>query len=286
MASRKKRKLRPWVVYALFILLALLIAGGFIFYNVTYNKKVDDKTNHYVSFSIEEKPMALPETIVEEGSTPFDYFLDSCGNREKYEPYLTDMFPDFDTMLSENPDTIGYICIPGTNISYPVMQNEDNNYYLHHNFDGSRGYPGCIYMETENSALFTDQVTILYGHNMKSGAMFRGLHNYTDLDYMKENPYVIIYTPSGISIYEIFLASNYSDDHLFNSNFVYFGNGDYGFSGFRDNQNEITISNIMKYNASTLTIDQDSYDYTSDLLVLSTCDRGNKRLVVVAKKVY
>ena len=86
---------------------------------------------------------------------------------------------DWEELEAVNPDIYAWIYIPNTNIDYPVLQRSgDNDYYLEHNLDGSRGKPGCIYTEDLNSKEFTDYNTVIYGHNMKSGAMFRTLHDF------------------------------------------------------------------------------------------------------------
>ena len=83
-----------------------------------------------------------------------------------------------DLQENTNGDIYAWIHIPDTKIDYPVLQHPtDNSYYLNHNLDGSRGYPGCIYTEDYNKKDFTDPNTVLYGHNMKNGTMFAGLHN-------------------------------------------------------------------------------------------------------------
>lgn len=114
-----------------------------------------------------------------------------------------------------NEDIYAWIYIPDTKIDYPVLQHPtDNYYYLNYNLDGSKGYPGCIYTEDYNAKDFTDPVTVMYGHNMKNGTMFAGLHRYSDSQYMEEHPYVYIYTEEGLLVYEIFSAHEYSDAHI------------------------------------------------------------------------
>lgn len=123
---------------------------------------------------------------------------------------------DFEALQADtNKDIYAWIYIPDTAIDYPVLQHETNNlYYLEYNLDGSKGYPGCIYTENYNTKDFTDPVTVLYGHNMKNGTMFAGLHKYEDADYFAEHPYVYVYTPEGLLVYQIFAACLYSDKHI------------------------------------------------------------------------
>ncbi|MCR5256220.1 MAG: class B sortase [Acetatifactor sp.] len=127
---------------------------------------------------------------------------------------VTDRVIDFDKLHEEeNPDIYAWIQVPGTVIDYPVLQHpEEMDYYLEHNLDGSKGYPGCIYTQRMNAKDFSDPNTVLYGHNMKNGTMFAGLHQYRDSEFFEENPYIYIYTEDGrILVYKIFAAYEYSD---------------------------------------------------------------------------
>lgn len=116
----------------------------------------------------------------------------------------------------QNPDIYSWISIPGTAVDYPVLQHpEEMNYYLEYNVDGTKGYPGCIYTQRMNKKDWSDKNTVLYGHNMKNGTMFAGLHRYEDPQFFEDNPYIYIYTEDNrILIYQIFAAYEYSDAHL------------------------------------------------------------------------
>lgn len=126
---------------------------------------------------------------------------------------------DWAELEAVNPDIYAWIYIPNTNIDYPVLQRSgDNDYYLEHNLDGSRGKPGCIYTEDLNSKEFTDYNTVIYGHNMKSGAMFRTLHDFEDKSFFDNNQYVYIYTKDRALVYKIFAAYTNDAKHILNSN--------------------------------------------------------------------
>lgn len=87
----------------------------------------------------------------------------------------------------ENKDLIGWLCVEGTQIDYPVMQNEDDEYYLHHDFDGKESKYGCLYVR--NRADIEDGTNfIIYGHNMKDGSMFGELDLYLEQDFYREHP--------------------------------------------------------------------------------------------------
>lgn len=122
---------------------------------------------------------------------------------------------DFNHYWTLNTDIYAYIYIPNTNVDYPMLQHPtDNAYYLNYNMDGSKGLPGCIYTEFENSKEFTDSNTIIYGHNMKNGTMFRTLHKFEDQQFFNDNRNIYIYTPTRVLQYRIFAAYTYSDDRI------------------------------------------------------------------------
>lgn len=113
---------------------------------------------------------------------------------------------DLKALQEVNPEVIGWIFIPGTCISYPIVQGTDNQYYLEHTWDRQESAMGAVFMESTNAADFSDFSTILYGHNLRSGAMFTSLHNYKDRGFWEENPCVYIVTEAGSFRYRIYAA--------------------------------------------------------------------------------
>ena len=94
---------------------------------------------------------------------------------------------DHEELIKQNSDYIGWIYIPGTDISYPVCQGETNQEYLHKGFTGGYSANGTIFLDRRNESVL-DSHTILYGHNMRSGAMFCYIKEYQDPDWAKEHP--------------------------------------------------------------------------------------------------
>lgn len=94
----------------------------------------------------------------------------------------------FHGLLELNADTAGWIEITDTNISYPVVQGEDNDYYLTHDFKGERSKAGSIFMDFRNQIGETfDKNIVLYGHRMKDGTMFAGLRAYLKQDFFDKH---------------------------------------------------------------------------------------------------
>ena len=121
---------------------------------------------------------------------------------------------DFDSLKEINPDTVGWIYCPDTNIDYPVVQGKDNSVYLHTMFEGGRNAAGSIFMDAENKSDLSDFNTILYGHHMKNGSMFRDLDHFKEEGFYEKHPYMLFMTPEKNYVIEIFagFVSKTSDD--------------------------------------------------------------------------
>ena len=93
---------------------------------------------------------------------------------------------DFKALKKINPDIVAWIRIPDTSIDYPVVQGNDDSYYLTHTFKKTEHVAGAIFLDSDNNADFSDDKNIIYGHNMKDGSMFRGLRNFLGDKFLKE----------------------------------------------------------------------------------------------------
>ena len=114
---------------------------------------------------------------------------------------------DFAQLQNINPEVIGWIRVGSVNISYPVAQAKDNDYYLHRTFKKVDNFAGCIFENCNNSPFFTDQNTIIYGHNMKNGSMFGQLKKFKEQETFDKNPYFWMFTKDFIYQYRIFSSS-------------------------------------------------------------------------------
>lgn len=111
---------------------------------------------------------------------------------------------DFAAMAKDWPDVKGWVKIDDTRIDFPVVQGKDNIYYLNHLPNKTRNAAGAIMMDVSNTGDFSDMVTILHGHHMKSGNMFGDLDLYLKEDYYRAHPTVKLYTPRGDCTADIF----------------------------------------------------------------------------------
>lgn len=98
------------------------------------------------------------------------------------------IYVDFATLKENIPDLVGWIYGEDTAINYPVVQGEDNAYYLRHMADGRSNASGAIFMDVRNQAHTPLSNEILYGHHMKNGSMFAGLMAYKSQTYYEAHP--------------------------------------------------------------------------------------------------
>jgi|GEM_PF-152294 sortase B len=184
---------------------------------------------------------------------------------------------DWNKLHQENKDIIAWIKIADTEISYPVLmsdENTDTDYYLLHNLDNSAGKPGCLYVQKEQKADFTDFNTIIYGHNMyNNGTMFNHLTDNYDKSFFDAHTTFTIETETELLTYKIYSATSFDDRHLL---YKYDFSTDKGRQSFID---DITAKND-KYSHHR---DDMKVTPNDHLVTLSTCmtrDNTHRYLVV------
>jgi len=221
----------------------------------------------------EHKKEAAVEAETEEETT--EEATEVPVEPETIEENTSDSPVDWEGLWEVNEDVYAWITVPGTVIDYPILQHAtDNTYYLNYNIDGSYGYPGCIYTENMNAKDFTDNNTVIYGHNMKNGSMFAGLHQYEERSFFEEHPQVLIYTPEKEYEYTIFAAYIYDDRHLLYS--FDFANDDV-YASYLD-----TVLNMRDLSANIR--DDITVTREDSIITLVTCmsNQPDKRLLVQA----
>ncbi len=264
-----KKTKKKWIWW----LLLILFAAGFIIAIVTIGieryqqeKEKDNYQKLQEEVANTKEVGKKTENKIQEEAVPEDIL-------KKLGIEIPEKNIDFAALKEENEDIYAWIYIPGTGIDYPVLQHPtDDSYYLEHNLDGSKGYPGCIYTETVNSRDFTDPNTVLYGHNMKDGSMFAALHNYEDSQVFEENPYIFIYTPEKTFVYQIFAAYKYNAIHLI-----------YNFDLSNREIFQNYLDQIFETREMGANIRKDiSVNAENHIVTLSTCISGekNKRFLV------
>lgn len=173
---------------------ALFVAAGavfaFSFYKLMAAIKdqaasdaVLGSVNEYVQAKATLAPAQNPNTDAEQS--------DIIAQIEEYAPISV----DFDALLKENGDIRAWIYCPDTVINYPIVQAENNEYYLHRLLDGQTNRAGTIFIDCRCAADMSGTNTIIYGHNMKNGTMFGTLDEYKQAEYYAQRPYIYLLTP-------------------------------------------------------------------------------------------
>ena len=177
---------------------------------------------------------------------------------------------DFAALKDEYPTVIAWLKMEDVNISYPVVQGTDNDYYLSHDPSGQENIDGSIFADYRTKSLDTDLYCLLYGHNMLDESMFGQLDDYTSEEFYKHGTGVFyIYTPTASYRYKIFAV-----DVVDPSSDVYQ-------MGFTNTQVFGAFVNGLKERSMYDTgVDVNGYDH---VITLSTCSDTN-RLVLSAKR--
>ena len=204
-------------------------------------------------------------------------------------PLAGEVIPSVDrqTELAEarakNPDTVAWLYIPGAEVDDPVMQAEDNGYYLKLDENGEYAMWGCYYAHCENKIGGRDKLdknTTIFGHSASNcdpdGVRFTKLYRYMDADFVKEHPYIYLSVGGEDMIFQI--------TALFVT--------DIGFDYIAPDPTGDDLTSFFETIARKNWLDFDGVTFSEEdtVLTLSTCYRkydkansGNQRLVVMAK---
>ena len=137
------------------------------------------------------------ETINEENTT------NEITNENTTQIIKTERMLKVDQLKQLNPDIIGWIEIENTDISYPVLQCSDNNYYMNHNYKKEKSKNGAIFLDKDYNWDLPSSNLLIYGHNMKNNTMFQHLLKYTDKAFFDEHPIIKFTTVNEDTNYEI-----------------------------------------------------------------------------------
>lgn len=186
--------------------------------------------------------------------------------RNKEEKHLTikkDNYYLNSDILKDNPETIGWLIVPGTKINYPVVQHSDNNYYLNHDFKHNYNSAGWIFMDYQNK--LGDQNIIIYGHHRHDDSMFGSIDLLFDKEFYKNNANEIIFvTEKEVLTYTIFSVYKASVKDTYN----------------QPNYNNLA-KKIDKFKKNSQINFKEEINENSQVITISTCSANNiDRLVV------
>lgn len=137
---------------------------------------------------------------------------------------LSEFKVDWEALLAQNPDTVGWIYVPDTVINYPIVHTTNNEKYLTTDFSGDEAWIatyGAIFLAAENKGDFSDQNNIVYGHHMNDGSMFAAIDTFRNSDTFNAHRTVYIFTPQRnykLTTFALLIVKG--DDPLAQTNFA------------------------------------------------------------------
>jgi len=259
-----------------FLMLVLFFFVGVFLHTYLYVDKTDVK---YVDDGIlspvtdissaegDEEP--IPESIASDKET---YSSNEINLYRKYGKMDINSV-DFREIKSVNSQVVAWIMVDGTSVNYPIVQTDNNDYYLNHDITGGPKASGWTFMDYRNETDLSDSNTIFYGHNLLNKTAFGSLSNvFTDKWFNNSNHYIVVRTESVRHVYQVF-SCYYIDPEVYYLQTNFYNNNDY--QEFLN-----TLSSRSKYNFNVPVGTNDK------IITLSTCTDDNKgRKVVHAKMI-
>lgn len=182
-------------------------------------------------------------------------------------------------LYAENNDLIGWLTVEGTKIDYPVMQCEDDEYYLYHNFNREEDKYGCLYVKHIADVDTPGTNFIIYGHHMKDDSMFGDLDKYESESFCRKHGSISFDTLYEERTYEVIAAFRTQvteNDTGFKYYQFYQADTEEEFRYFYEN-----VMGMSIYDTGT------AAEFGDTFLTLSTCSgyAENGRFVVIAKRI-
>lgn len=122
--------------------------------------------------------------------------LDKPKEEEQGPTEISPITVDFDALLNTSSDVIGWLYSADTVINYPVVQAEDNFFYLYRFIDGTYNGGGSLFMDCTNYSDFSGKHSVIYGHHMNDGSMLASICNYRKQEYYDAHPVLYLNTPT------------------------------------------------------------------------------------------
>lgn len=178
---------------------------------------------------------------------------------------------DFKKLKKDNDEIVAWIMVDRTNINYPIVKTFDNDFYLNHDIKKHTKGSGWPFMDYRNRIDLSDDNTIIYGHNLANKTSFGSLTNLFTKEWFKEsNHYIMVVTPEGKHLYEIFSIYTIDPEVYYLQN------------KFKNNDDlDIFFNTLKKRSIYKFKVDVSKED---KILTLSTCTDDNKQRRVVHAK--
>ena len=271
----KKESKRKVIYFLIYTILAILITLSIIY---IINIFLDKKQAIQESKLLEK--IEINENQVNETTTEETVNESTQENIEETINQENERILKVQKLQEENPDIVGWLEIEGTSINYPVLQGDDNEYYMTHNYKKQKSKNGSIFLTKDYDWSIPSSNLLIYGHNLSNGTMFQELLKYEKEDFYKKHPIIRFTTNNEDAEYEIISAFKSrvyykSEKNVFR--YYYFVNAktEAQYNEFVQNAKKASLYNIDK-----------TAQYGDQLITLSTCSYHveDGRFAVVGRK--
>ncbi len=266
--KNKKKRLYNAVIFVLCLVLLVCVfnIGSYFWQDFSNDSFNGDLVGEFVSYGDgDEGNTSTDNSSSEEGDG------NGGGTGTKKEVKVPESI-DFTALKAKYKDAVGWIFSKNGVINYPIVHGDDNDYYLKRRPDGKKNINGSIFMDYRSRSDFSSANTVIYGHSMDNGSMFRTLLNYKKQSYYNKYPEIYIFTPEGRFKLLIFAA------YETNSKDMVYGNiyGETGAAKF--------VSHALKNSKIKTEVEVKTGD---KIVSLSTCaySSNDARFIVVGKLV-
>ena len=253
------------------IMLSLTLTTYFICIFITSRWYVQRLKINYLNNDILASTEILDKENIEQ--IPQEEYIPSSA--DKYSN-ISFMSVDFKELLEKNNETVAWIKVNNTKVNYSVVQHNDNEYYLKHDFNKNYNYNGWVYGDYRDDFKYFGTNTILYAHNMTNRTMFGSLVWCLKESWYKneENHYIKLSTPYSNTVWKIFSIYTIKPEVYYLK--TYFSS---------DEEHQEFLNTILKRSIYDFKLEEE-LSTDNKILTLSTCsDDGTKRVVIHAKMI-
>ncbi|MEG0026114.1 MAG: class B sortase [Bacilli bacterium] len=267
--SRKNVKLSYCLLIGSLIISIILIIISTILMFKWHNE--NNKTKEMVTNTVND----VKHKIIKDSKDTIIYNKQDIAKDNDYWDFIKMplLSVDFEKLIKKNQDTVGWLQVNGTSINYPIVQTNDNSYYLTHAFDKTQNSAGWLFADYRNDFKKFDANTIIYGHARLNNTMFGTLKKIINKSWQldKDNQVILISTPAENTSWQVFsvytipvetyyLTTDFTDD-----------------DSYQQFLTTIKARSVYSYDVPLNAIDK--------VLTLSTCkDNSNKTRIVLHAK--
>ena len=202
---KRRRKQRRLLLALCFVLIALFLFSGWKVYSILHGYRTAERRYNALS----EDVVAMPTSLAPLPSASNEGEKTDEGEiappRER-----SPVTVDFDVLRMLCSDVVGWLYLPDTVLSYPVVQGPDNSYYLNRFLDGTPNVGGTLFADSLAPSDFSGLNTVIYGHNMRDGSMFAVVDDYAEQGFYDAHPVLYLNTPT--QNYRLAVFSGFTTD--------------------------------------------------------------------------